>query len=38
MSGVRENFIDLIDREIRLEIVLGDNTIVKAVGHGTVSY
>jgi hypothetical protein len=35
MSGVREHFTDLRDPEIRLEIVLGDNTIVRAVGRGT---
>ena len=38
MSGVREHFTDLRDLEIKLEIVLGDNTIVRAVGHSTVSF
>ena len=38
MSGVREHFIDLKDPKIKLEIVLGDNTIVRVVGHGTVSF
>jgi hypothetical protein len=38
MSGVREHFTDLGDLEIKLEIVLGDNTIVRAVGHSTVSF
>jgi hypothetical protein len=38
MSGVREHFTDLRDPEIRLEIVLGDNTIVRAAGRGTVSF
>jgi hypothetical protein len=38
MSGVREHFTDLRDPEIKLEIVLGDNTIVRAVGRGTVSF
>jgi hypothetical protein len=38
MSGVREHFSDLRDPEIRLEIVLGDDTVVKAVEHGTISF
>jgi hypothetical protein len=38
MSGVRENFTDLRDLEIRLEIVLGDDTIVRVVGCGTISF
>jgi hypothetical protein len=38
MSGVREHFTNLKDREIKLEIVLGDNTIIRATGHSTVSF
>jgi hypothetical protein len=38
MSGVREHFTDLRDPEIRLEIVLGDDTVVRAVGRGTISF
>jgi hypothetical protein len=38
MSGVRDNFTNLIDPEIKLEIVLGDNTIVMVVGHGTIYF
>ena len=38
MSGVREHFTDLRDPEIRLEIVLGGDTVVRAVGRGTVSF
>jgi hypothetical protein len=38
MSSVREHFIDLRDPEIRLEIVLGDNTIIRVAGCGTVSF
>jgi hypothetical protein len=38
MSGVREHFTYLRDLEIRLEIVLGDNTIVRAAGHGKISF
>jgi hypothetical protein len=38
MLGVREHFTDLKDPEIKLEIVLGDNTIVRAVGRGTTSF
>jgi hypothetical protein len=39
MSGVREHFTDLRDPEIRLEIMLGDNTIVRASGawHSSIS-
>jgi hypothetical protein len=35
MLGVKEHFTDLRDPEIRLEIVLGDNTIVRAARHDT---
>jgi hypothetical protein len=38
MSGVRENFTDLTEIGIKLEIVLGNNTIVRAVGCGIVSF
>ena len=38
MSGVREHFTDLRDLEIKLEIVLGNDTIVKAAKHGTISF
>jgi hypothetical protein len=38
MSSVREHFTDLIDPQIKLEIVLGDDIIVRAVGRGTVSF
>jgi hypothetical protein len=38
MSGVREHFTNLRDPEIKLEIVLGDNTIVRATGHSTISF
>jgi hypothetical protein len=38
MSGVREHFTDLRDPEIKLEIVLGDDNIVRATGRGTVSF
>ena len=34
----KRHFTDLKDQEIKLEIVLGDNTIVRAVRHGTVSF
>jgi hypothetical protein len=37
MSGVREHFTDLTKFVIKLEIVLENNTIVRAVGRGTVS-
>jgi hypothetical protein len=38
MSGVREHFTNLRDPEIRLEIMLGDNTIVRALGCGTIPF
>jgi hypothetical protein len=38
MSGVREHFTDHKDPEIRLEIVLGDDTVVRAAGCGTISF
>jgi hypothetical protein len=38
MTGVREHFIDLRDPKVKREIVLGDDTIVKVVGHGTVTF
>jgi hypothetical protein len=38
MLGVRENFTDLRDPEIRLEIILGDNTIVRATERGTITF
>jgi hypothetical protein len=38
ISGMREHITDLRDLEIRLEIMLGDNTIVRVVGCGMVSF
>jgi hypothetical protein len=38
MFSVREHFTDLTESGIKLEIVLRNNTIVKAAGHGTVSF
>jgi hypothetical protein len=38
MSDVREHFTNLTESGIKLEIVLGNNTIVRVVGHGTVSF
>ena len=38
MSSVREHFTDLRDPKIRLEIMLGDNTIVWTARRGTVSF
>jgi hypothetical protein len=35
---VLESTLLISDREIKLEIVLGDNTIVRATGHSTVSF
>ena len=38
MTGVRENFIDLRDTEVRIEISLGDDTLVRVVGIGTITF
>jgi hypothetical protein len=38
MSGVREHFTDLRYPKIKLEIVLGDDTIVRAAGHSKISF
>jgi hypothetical protein len=38
MSGVREHFTDLTESRVNLEIVLGNDTIVRAVGRGTISF
>jgi hypothetical protein len=38
MYGVREHFTDLIETRIKLETVLGNNTIVRTARCGTVSF
>ena len=38
MSSVREHFTNLRDPEIKMEITLGDDTIVRVVGRGTVTF
>jgi hypothetical protein len=38
MTGVREHFTDLRDPEVKMEIALGDDTIVRVVGRGTVTF
>jgi hypothetical protein len=38
MTGVRDHFTDLKEPEVRMEIVLGDDIIVKVVGRGTVTF
>ena len=37
MTGVREYFIDLIEIG-DLDVVLGDDSVVKEVGSGTISF
>lgn len=37
MTGMREHFTDLTESRVDLEVVLGDNSKVKAVGRGIVS-
>jgi hypothetical protein len=38
MTGFRENLIDLRDLESKMEISLGDDSIVRVCWHGTVSF
>jgi hypothetical protein len=38
MNGFREHLIDLRDTEVMMEITLGDDTLVKVVKIGTVTF
>jgi hypothetical protein len=38
MKGVRENFTDLRDPYIKMDIALGYDTIVKVDGHDTMTF
>jgi hypothetical protein len=38
MTGVRDHFSDLRDTEVRIEISLGDDRVVRVVGIGTVTF
>lgn len=38
MTGVKEFFSYLTDKDEELEVVLGDDSVVRAVGIGTVSF
>jgi hypothetical protein len=38
MTGVREHFTDLRDVEVGMEIALGDDTIVRFVGPGIITF
>jgi hypothetical protein len=38
MTGVREHLTDLRDTEVRIEIALGDDTLVRVAGVGTVTF
>ena len=38
MTDVREHFTNLRDPEVKMEITLGDYTIVRVVGRGTVTF
>jgi hypothetical protein len=38
MTGVRGHFTDLIDTNVRMQIALGDDTLVRAVGRGIVTF
>ena len=38
MSGVRECFTELNERGVSVEVELGDDRVVRAVGRGTISF
>ena len=38
MSGVRECFSELNERGVDVEVELGDDRIVRAVGRGTIAF
>ena len=38
MTGAREMFSELSQAEIDVEVVLGDDIVVRAVGHGTITF
>ena len=38
MSGVREVFSEITERDIDVEVELGDDRVVRAVGRGTVAF
>jgi hypothetical protein len=38
MTGLREHLTDLRDPEVRMGIALGDDSIVRVAGHGTITF
>ena len=38
MTGARDMFIEMTETGLDLEVVLGDDTVVRAVGRGTISF
>ena len=38
MTGDRDMFSDMSEIDLELEVVLGDDTVVRAVGRGTVRF
>ena len=38
MTGVREVFSEIFERDINVEVELGDDMVVKAVGRGKVAF
>ena len=38
MTGAREVFLELSETGRDVEVVLGDNTVVRAVGRGTITF
>ena len=38
MTGTRDGFTEMTETDLDLEVVLGDDTVVRAVGRGTVNF
>lgn len=38
MTSVREPFLEFTEKNLNLEVVLGDDRIVRAVGEGIVTF
>ena len=38
MTGVRDMLTEMLEIDLELEVVLGDDTVVRAIGRGTVRF
>ena len=38
MTGVREVFSEITERDINVEVELGDERVVRAIGRGTIAF